>query len=267
MTAALIIALLVLAVAVLAGVAFRFRRRAMRLDRLLDDTNDKLERLQIQFGRFAPSDVIEQLTEPDAHIAPNRRTVTVLFADIQEFTTLCDRMDPAEIVPILNGYFQCMSRAITEHHGRVTELTGDGLLALFGALESNPWKAQDAVLAALDMRKALAEYNERLAARDAPQLRFGIGIHQGEVVAGVMGNHDLSKFGVVGDTINVAARVEGLTRTHEVDLLITDEVRRSLDARFRLRGMPPMPVKGKPEPIVTYFVERLEEALPARAEG
>ncbi len=97
-----------------------------------------------------------------------------------------------------------------------------------------------------------------------PALTFGIGIHQGEVLAGVMGNMELSKFGVVGDTINVAARVEALTRIHEVDLLVTEEVRNQLDDRFSVERMPSVPVKGKQEPLVTYYVKGLETDATAR---
>jgi len=247
-----------LALAALLGllvVATKQRGQIRQIERLLDDTYGKLERLQLHFARFAPDSVVEQLTERSGQVAASRRTVTVLFADLKGFTALCDRIDPEHMLPILNGYFRAMSEAIIAHHGRVTELTGDGILALFGALEPNPWQAQDAVLGALDMREALALYNGTLRARSLPELQVGIGIHRGEVLAGVMGNEDLSKFGVVGDTINVAARVERLTRELSVDLLITEEVRHELDDRFRLRAMPALAVKGKPEPIVTYFVE------------
>ncbi len=236
-------------------------RRVRQFERLVQDTHAKLERLQLHFARFAPDDVIERLTEPGGELKPTRRTVTVLFADLKGFTALSDRMDPEQMVPILNGYFQAMSVAISAHHGRVTELMGDGMLALFGALEPNPWQAQDAVLGALAMREALARYNDTLRERSLPELQVGIGIHRGEVLAGVMGNEELSKFGVVGDTINVASRVEQLTRELSVDLLITEEVRRELDGRFRLRAMPPQAVKGKAEPIVTYLVEGMESAV------
>src|SRR5262249_9751130 len=151
-------------------------------------------------------------------------------------------------VNILNGYFQAMTEAITMHHGRVTQFIGDGLLALFGALEPDPWQAQDAVKAALDMRRALARYNEDLAARGFPALAFGVGIHSGEVVAGVMGNRSLSSFTVVGDTVNTAARVEQLTRNHGVDVLITEPVRSKLDGRYTVRELPAALVKGKEQP-------------------
>jgi adenylate cyclase len=200
----------------------RERMRNRELKRLLDHTNSRLEQLQLHFGRFTPQEVIEHLTEPDGRYAARMRSVTVLFADLKGFTKMCDNRDPAEV------------------------------------LRSNPWQVQDAVMGALAMRKALVEYNEELRSKSLPELSFGIGIHQGEVLAGVMGNFELSKFGVVGDTINVAARVEAMTRVHDVDLLITEEVRNQLDDRFSLKEMPAVPIKGKQEPIVTYLVEGLK---------
>jgi len=110
------------------------------------------------------------------------------------------------------------------------------------------------------MRGALQEYNKELRQKSLPELSFGIGIHQGEVLAGVMGTFELSKFAVVGDTINVASRVEALTRKLDVDLLITDTVKDQLDDRYMLREMKPMPVKGKKEPIITYFIEGIKSS-------
>lgn len=231
------------------------RRQVEQLEKLLGAGDEKLERLQREFERFAPPDVVERLTDGSGEVAPQRRRVTMLFADLRGFTTLCDQLDPALTVTILNNYFHHMNQAVARHHGHINELVGDGLLALFGALEPNRWQGRDSVLAALEMRAALVRYNVELCARGLPELRFGIGIHSGEVVAGVIGTGGLSKFSVTGDPINVASRVEGLTRQFKVDLLITDEVRLTLDDRFRLRAMPPTLVKGKVEPIRTWFVE------------
>lgn len=231
------------------------RRRARQLERLLEGAREKLEQLQFQFERFVPAEVVERLTEGRGAYTAERRQVTMLFADLRGFTSLCDKLDPAVTVDILNGYFKRMNAAIGRHHGHINELVGDGLLALFGALEPNPWQARDSVLAALEMRAELAAYNAELRAKGAPELRFGIGIHSGEVVAGVMGAGALNKFCVTGDPINVASRVEGLTSVHKVDLLITEEIRRGLDESFLVRAMPATVVKGKPEPIVTYWVE------------
>ena len=232
-------------------------RRAAQLERLLAESREQLERLQRLFERFVPGDVVDRLTDARDEFPPLRRHVTMLFADLRDFTAMCDRLDPAQSVAIVNGYFERMNAAITRHHGHLTEVVGDGLLALFGATEPNPWQARDAVLAALAMRDALAQYNAELRGRALPELRFGVGIHGGEVVCGVMGAGEFSKFGVAGDPINVASRIEGLTREHRVDVLVSHDIRAALDAGFRLRPMPPALVKGKPEPVQTYYVEGL----------
>jgi len=237
------------------AVAAYLLRRVAQLERLLAESKDQLERLQRLFERFVPRDVVDRLTDVRDEFPPQRRHVTMLFADLRDFTALCDRLDPAQSVAIANGYFERMGAAIARHHGHLTEVVGDGLLALFGAVEPNPWQARDAVLAALAMRDALLEYNAELRARALPELRFGIGIHGGEVICGVMGAGEFSKFGVAGDPINVASRIEGLTREHRVDVLVSDELRAALDAGFRLRPMPPAYVKGKSEPVQTYYVE------------
>ena len=175
------------AMLVAGAAAWAWRRRAREAERLFAETRRRLEQLQREFERFAPPDLVERLTAGQGDVAPQRRQVTMLFADLRGFTALCDRLDPAVTVTILNDYFRHMSLAIGRHHGHITELVGDGLLALFGALEANPWQCRDAVLAALDMRAALAGYNAQLRAQSLPELRFGIGIHSGEVIVGVMG--------------------------------------------------------------------------------
>ena len=236
---------------------FLTRRRAANIERLLDHETIQMERLQRTFEQFAPPDVVEKLSDVSQSFQPTRRSVTVLFADLVGFTPMSEKLDPAVTVEIINGYFQRMTQVISTHQGRVTELIGDGLLALFGAMENNPWQVRDAVLAALEMRGVLEAYNEHLRAKSLPLLKFGVGIHHGEVIAGIMGNANLSKFAVVGDTVNLAARVEGLTRLHGVDILVTEEVRSHLDPQFQLEAMPPVEVKGKSQPVVTFHVKSL----------
>ena len=156
-----------------AALWLRGARSERQSQKLLLAAEQKLEQVQRQFQRFVPEDVVERLTDSADVLVPERRHVTMLFADLRGFTALCDRLDPVVTVKILNDYFSHMHRAIVRHHGHVTEFVGDGLLALFGALEPNPWQARDAVLAALDMRKELARYNETLRVQGYPELRFG----------------------------------------------------------------------------------------------
>jgi len=224
----------------------------------LERSLERLEHIERSFQRFAPLDVVEQIAQGAFAAEPNHRTVTVMFADLKGFTPLSEQIEPAVMVDMLNGYFRAMNEALVAHHGHLARLMGDGLMALFGAMENNQWQTADAVKAALAMREALARYNERLAAHGLPTLAFGVGIHTGEVVAGVMGSDRLTEFTVIGDPVNVAARVEALTRTHGVDILITSDVQKTLDSRFRLRAMPPAVVKGKTEPVATYAVEGFE---------
>ena len=251
------IAIAILIMVVLTVLLAKQKLKQQDLEKLIKHNNERLEQLQLDFGRFAPQDVIEHITEGDGDYAPDKREVTVLFADIKGFTRMCDQMDADIVVSILNGYFQCMTEALAKHHGEVTEMMGDGLLALFGAIRTNPWQIQDAVMGALAMRESLKDYNRKLKSDGLPELAIGIGIHRGEVLAGIMGNYKLSKFGVVGDTINVASRVEGLTRVLDVDILVTEEVKQKLDERFELTSMPAQHVKGKSDPISIYLVEKM----------
>ena len=251
-----------LAVAVVAVLLAMLRARTRQvaiLRRALERTGADLEHLEREFSKFAPDAVVEHLSAGKRKIEPDRREVTVMFADLVSFTRLSEQLDPAVMVPILNEYFARMSRAIREHHGRVTRIMGDGIMALFGALETNSWQAADAVRAALAMRRELEELNEQLLARGLPRLGFGVGLNHGSVIAAVVGSDEMMEFTVMGDVVNVAARVEALTRTHGVDILVTASVRQRLDDRFRLRGMPPATVKGKSAPIETFAVEGFDD--------
>src|SRR5947199_303241 len=125
-----------------------------------------------------------------------------------------------------------MSRTITDHRGHVAKFIGDGILALFGALEENPWQTNAAAHAALAMRAALADYNAALAADGLPALAMGVGIHRGTVVAGVIGSAELIEYGVIGSAVNLAARVQELTRAHAVAVLVTAAVRAAPDPRL-----------------------------------
>jgi class 3 adenylate cyclase len=215
----------------------------------------ELERLQRSFARFAPAALVEKIVSDDLRAIGERREVTVMFVDIRGFTRLSEQLDPAVVVDILNGYFREMSRVIQSHHGHVTRLMGDGIMSVFGVLERNPWHVQDAVEAAIDMRAALASYNERLRSRGLPALEFGVGIHCGPVVAGLVGSDELVEYTVMGDVVNVASRVEALTRQLRTDVLVTDEVRTQLGDRFRMEQMPALAIKGKSLPIVTWAVQ------------
>ena len=253
-TLALVVALGVLGVA--AVVVARSRAQVGRLRRRLDAASGELEHLQTSFERFAPRVVVERIVAGGVATGAERKEVTILFADLVGFTALAERLAPEVLVRILNDYFGRMSRVVSDHRGHVAKFIGDGLMATFGALEPNPWQTNDAVHAALDMRAALAAYNEELVAEGLPPLRVGVGIHCGPTVAGVIGSPELNEFTVIGSTVNTAARVERLTRIHGADILVTEAVRAAADPGFVLRALPAASVKGLAAPIVTFAVER-----------
>ena len=155
---------------------------------------------------------------------------------------------------MLNGYFQRMSDAIHEHRGHVSHFLGDGIVAYFGALQPNPWQCNDAVHAALAMQTAIRDYNVELAREQLSSLGLGIGIDRGQGLVGLMGSRERMEYDFVGRTVNLAARVQTLTRIHHEEILITEALRGELDSRFVLVPMPAEFVKGIAEPVITYAV-------------
>ena len=246
---------------VLAGALYRQWRPSERLRLQLDAAAVDPQQLQQACARLAPAGVVQRLiadgVTPGTEAAAERKIVTALFADLVGFTAMSERLEPAVLARVLNGYFQRMSDAIHEHRGHVSTFLGDGILAYFGALQPNPWQCDDAVRAALAMRAAIRAYSAELAAEGLPPLTVGIGIHRGPGLAGLVGSRERMEYAFVGRTVNLAARVQTLTRTHQVDILVTEALREQLDPHFVLRPMPAEEVKGIAEPVVTYAVEGL----------
>jgi class 3 adenylate cyclase len=242
-------------VAVLAYGWLRARSEVRRLREHAERAAAELQRLQMAFARFAPEAVVERIAAEGVPTDPATRDVTVLFADLVGFTRLGEQLPPDVLVRVLNAYFARMSRVITEHRGHVSKFIGDGLMALFGVPEANPWQANDAVHAALAMRTELQRYNTDLAREGLPSLRVGIGIHRGPVVSGVVGSPELLEYTVIGNTVNVAARIEGLTRVHGVDILISAAVQAAIDRRVLVEALPAVAVAGVSDPVATFAVK------------
>jgi adenylate cyclase len=262
-------ALAAAALAVLAGaLALRLRagrREAARLRAQLDAATRELERLQRAFGRFAPGGIVEDIIASGVAARGERREATVLFADLVGYTQLSERLDPGVLVRVLNGYFELASRCVGDHHGHVSTFIGDGILALYGALEPNPWQCDDAVRSALAMREALARHRVELEREGLPPLSLGVGIHTGSGVAGLVGSRAKMEFTLIGRTTNLAARLQALTRELAVDIVISREVRDALDPRFAVRALPPAVLKGIAGPVEVFAVEGFaDEARGAR---
>jgi adenylate cyclase len=190
----------------------------------------------------------------------------VLFADLRGFTSFAERRAPEEVVSLLNGYFTRMNEVVERHHGLIDKFLGDGLMALFGAPLATEDDAGNALQAAIEMVEALEALNVEVAARGLPQLDVGIGINTGTVVAGNMGSPNRLNYTVVGDGVNLAARIEGLTKRAEFSthIIATDAAIRAAKRRVHTRALGLVQVRGRQEPAVLHAVLG---AAPAAAEA
>jgi adenylate cyclase len=179
-------------------------------------------------------------------------TVTLLFSDLRDFTAMAEGLDAREIVALLDECHTRMVEVVFAHGGTLDKYLGDGLMAYFGAPLPQPDHAERAVRCALAMQAALADLNDARAARGAPRLRMGIGVHTGTVVVGDIGSPHRREYTAIGDAVNVTSRLEQLTKIHGTPILVSEETRRLVGGMFRFEAAAPARVKGKTEPVVTY---------------
>ena len=156
-----------------------------------------------------------------------RKTIAVLFSDLRGFTGMAESLSPEEATRWLREYHEIMVNILFEHGGTLDKFLGDGILATFGTPEPRGDEPARATRAALQMRAALHELNRRRAARRWPALRQGIGVHYGPAIVGNVGVPDRLEYTAIGDTVNLASRIEGLCKTFDADLLISESVLRA----------------------------------------
>jgi class 3 adenylate cyclase len=207
------------------------------------------EQLKDTFGRFVSREVATAILNERVPLGGERREVSILFQDIRGFTSLSEKLDPADLLQVLNLFFTEMVAAVEAEGGVVKQFTGDGVMALFGAPVAHPDDPERAVRAALRMVSQLHGLNARLSTRQVPPLRIGVGIHTGEVVAGRIGPDERVEYGVVGDAVNLASRIEGLTKEMQATVLVSQVTADRLGPQFRRGRAALLPVKGKAWPV------------------
>jgi len=203
-------------------------------------------------SRYLPKAVAQRAAEQGIEALHRGRiqTAAVLFADIAGFSALAERIEPEALGALLGELRGIQRQAIERHGGVVDKYIGDAVMAVFGVPEPAPDDAKRALAAALDMRDAIAAWNAGRARAGQPVLRVGIGLHYGDVFAGAIGDDQRLEFATLGDTVNVAQRVEGLTRTLDASPLATKEVFDAAGADpAAWEALPPQPVRGRSEPV------------------
>ena len=170
------------------------------------------------FGRYLTDDIAETLLDSPEGLAlgGERREITILMADLRGFSTFAADRDPADVMTMVNHFLSKMTEVILRHGGTIDEFIGDAVLALFGAPRPLDDHAQRAVACAVEMQGAMADVNALNRARGLPEVEIGVGVHTGEVIVGNIGSERRAKYGVVGDTVNMAARIESFTRGGQV---------------------------------------------------
>lgn len=206
------------------------------------------------FANYVPPEIVERMAEnPDAFsMSPVERELTVLFADVRGFTSISEQLSPTELAELLNAFLTAMSEIIRErHHGTLDKYIGDAVMAFWGAPIPDAHHADDAVLAALDMQREVRRLNQEFIAKGWPALKIGIGLNSGLMRVGDMGSKVRRAYTVMGDAVNLGARLEGLTKIYGVDILISGYTR-SLLQGWICREVDRVRVKGKHQLISIY---------------
>ncbi len=206
--------------------------------------------------RFLPPNVVERVIVGDRlSLEGQRRTATILFTDLRGSTALAERATPEAAVATVNAYLRVMARAVIDEGGILDKFTGDGLMAIFGAMADPASGARAAARAALRMRTDLAALNAERSARGEPVVGYGIGIHTGEVVLGAIGLPERSDYTAMGDTVNTASRMESLTKELGADTVVSAGTAGLLDGPGQVRPLGTVQVKGRSEPVEVFALE------------
>lgn len=207
------------------------------------------------FRTFATKEVADELLKTGFSLGGKYVNASVMFADIRSFTTIGEKQEPSDTIELLNNYFALMFEAIIGHNGTVNQLEGDGLMAIFGAPIHHDGHREHAVRAALEMIELLKGFNIEQATQNKIQIKIGIGIATGRVIAGYTGTQHRATYTCVGDTVNIAARIENHTKEAQRPILIDQYTSEGLPNDIEVKALGPMLFKGKQQPIHIFAVK------------
>src|SRR5437868_10182527 len=223
-------------------------------NRMVVELREK-ERLRQTFGAHVGRKAAEEILSRDPGLGGSEQEITVMFVDIRSFTARSAHLSPTEAVGLLNEFLREMVEAVEgEHSGMINKFLGDGFMALFGIGRNIGNHADEALAAAGSIQRTMAELNTARTARGEDSIQIGIGINTGPAIVGSIGSPERMEFTVIGNTVNVASRIEALNKTLGTSLLISKTTRDALEKMAQLRALPPQSVKGVDELVEVFTI-------------
>jgi adenylate cyclase len=238
------------------------------LEKLSDSFNEMVAGLEERdhirdtFGKYVSRQVADQILKGNVDLRGEIVPVTILFSDIREFTSISEKMEPRALLALLNDYFAGMVDSVLRNHGVVDKFIGDGMMAVFGAPTPDPGDPLRAVRAALEMRAVLIKLNERLRSEGQRELRIGVGIHTGPVVAGNIGHVDRKEYTVIGDSVNLSSRLESMTKELQTDIVLSADTYEAVKDDVLVEPLQSIRVRGREQEVMVYRLIGLSEKSP-----
>jgi adenylate cyclase len=221
---------------------------------VLDDISSE-KRMRTTMSRYMSAEVVDELLKSgESQLGGKNQVVSILFSDLRNFTTLSEQLGPRETVSMLNEYFEQMVDVIMGNKGVLDKYIGDAIMALFGVPFKGSYDADDAVKTANGMFRALRELNQARMSKNQFNLDIGVGISTGDVIVGNIGSPKRLEYTVIGDPVNLASRLEGVTKAYGAKILISEYTMNSLHDDYVLREIDVLRVKGQNTPVAIYEV-------------
>ena len=230
------------------------------------------------FGKYVPSELVAEMTKNPRQLLSvegESREMTILFSDVRGFTTISEKLDPKELSRLMNEFLTPLSRIVYKHNGKVDKYMGDCIMAFWGAPNPEPNHARNAILAGIEMQQKLLELQPHFKANGWPEIHIGVGINTGRVSVGNMGSEVRVAYTVMGDAVNLASRLEGITKQYGVGVIVGENTKNSVpDFVYReidyvrvkgkddsVRIFEPLGLQGQVEPSVLEELELYQQAL------
>jgi adenylate cyclase len=220
------------------------------------------DRVKSTFAHYVSQQVMDSILQSGGEIrlSGDRRRITVLFCDIRGFSTISEKLAPEKVVKLLNEYFESMVEVIFRNQGTLDKFIGDGMMVLFGAPKDDPYQEEHAMRTAIEMQEELRRLAEKWKG-EGVVIRSGVGINSGPAVVGNIGSSRRMDYTAIGDTVNLASRLESATKDLGVGILVSEYTYIALKGNFRFKEMGSIRVKGRTDPILTYTLDEGEQAL------